>query len=76
MTETQLKKLLNNPHTRTLVEYVDSMKRTTKKMISPQFFHTSHNEKDRQMICNLIEHYYDYKVKITRHGKDAVIIDF
>jgi acid stress-induced BolA-like protein IbaG/YrbA len=76
MTQNEINKVLRNPMTKQLVEFVDTSRKFSKKLISPQFFHKSHSERDRQIICKLLVNFYDNKITIERVGKDSVNIDF
>lgn len=76
MTQNEINKVLRNPMTKQLLEFVDTSRKFSKKMISPQFFHKSHSERDRQIICKLLSNFYDNNITIVRIGKDSVSIDF
>jgi hypothetical protein len=74
ITEKEIKKVLANPHTKTLVESVDRMKQYTRSFVSPQFFHPSHSEQDRVVICVLLQNYFGGR--IDREGKDLIYYKF
>ena len=76
MTPQEIKKVLSNKYTRQLVEYVDSISKTSKMHLSPQFFHKSHTNRDRDIIIKLLLNFYDNKIVIQRIGNDGVSIDF
>ena len=76
MTHQEIKKVLGNKYTKQLVEFVDSTRQTNKMMISPQFFHKTHSNRDREVIVKLLLNFYDNKIVIKRTGNDAVFIDF
>lgn len=70
----EITKVLKNPMTKQLVEWVDSTKKTTRILMSPQFFHHSHTNKDREVICFLLKNFYN--CKIERIGSQSVKIEF
>jgi len=76
MTQNEIKRVLENPRTQELVEFVDRTKQYSKMLMSPNFFHSSHSKRDREVIVKLIENFYDNKVVIKRSGYDSVYIDF
>jgi hypothetical protein len=74
-TTTEANKVLKNQMTKQLIEWVDSQKRITKILLSPQFFHQSHSKRDREVIVEMIENFYP-GCKVKRSSKDAVVIEF
>jgi hypothetical protein len=74
-TTTEANKVLKNQMTKQLIEWVDSQKRITKILMSPQFFHQSHSKRDREVIVEMIENFYP-GFKVKRSGKDVVVIEF
>ena len=73
--QAEAQRVLRNPMTKQLVEWVDSQKSTTKMIMSPQFFHKSHSKRDREVICLMLKNFYPDMV-IERTGNDAVLITF
>lgn len=73
-TSKEANKVLKNQMTKQLIEWVDSQKKFTKILMSPQFFHQSHSKRDREVIVEMIQNFYNCKVK--RSGNDAVVIEF
>lgn len=71
----EAQRVLKNPMTKQLIEWVDSQKSFTKMMMSPQFFHKSHSKRDREVICLMLKNFYD-GIEIKRTGDDAVLITF
>lgn len=74
MNSKEVTKLTNNPKTRQLIEWLDTQRKYTKMLISPQFFHTTHTEKERVFLCKIIEDFFNCEV--VRVGKDGVNISF
>lgn len=74
MTRQEVSKLLSNPNTKILVNWVESQKMVTKNLLCPKFFHTSHNKRERDFICKVLEDVAN--CKIERSGKDSVLIKF
>lgn len=73
--QAEAQRVLRNPMTKQLVEWVDSQKSTTKMIMSLQFFHNSHSKRDREVICLMLKNFYPDMV-IERTGNDAVLITF
>ncbi len=73
--QAEAQRVLMNPMTKQLVEWVDSQKSTTKMIMSPRFFHKSHSKRDREIICLMLMNFYPGMV-IERTGNDAVLITF
>jgi len=74
MTRQEVTKLTNNPKTKQLIEWLDQQRKYTKMIMSPEFFHTTHTEKERVFLCKLIEEFFNCVV--IRVGRDAVNITF
>jgi len=74
-TQKEATRVLNNPMTRQLIEWVDSQSKITKILMSPQFFHKSHTARDRQVICEMIQNFYGGS-KVDRVGNQSVTITF
>lgn len=74
MNQEQVKKLIKNPYTKKLVDFVEMNSKITKTLLSPQFFHKSHNEMERVFICRVLEETMGCRVE--RVGKEGVKIDF
>jgi hypothetical protein len=73
-TKKEANKVLRNPFTKQLIEWVDSQSKITKNLLSPEFFHQSHSKRDREVICLMVKNFYGCKV--NRVGKDSVTINF
>ncbi len=73
-TPKEINHMLKNKMTEVLVNWVGSQKQITKVLISPQFFHPTHNKKDRELIVYHLEGLL--KCKIHRTGEDMVKIEF
>lgn len=73
-THKEATKVINNPKTKQLIEWLDSQRKMTKILISPQFFHQSHSKRDREVVVEMIENFFNAKVE--RVGKDSVTIEF
>ncbi len=74
MTKQEVTKLTSNPMTKQLIEWLDSQRKYTKVLMSPEFFHTTHTEKERVFLCRMIEELFNCKV--VRVGKESVTITF
>ena len=71
----EVEKVLKNPMTRQLVEFVDDTRNKSKMLISHQFFHKTHNKRDREVITILLKNFYP-GIEIHRVGNDSVNITF
>jgi len=74
-TQKEAQRVLNNTMTKQLIEWVDSQKRFTKILMSPQFFHQSHSARDREVLVDMIENFYPGST-VNRVGRDSVTILF
>lgn len=74
-TQKEALRVLSNPMTKQLIEWVDIQKTYTKMLMSPQFFHKSHTARDRQVICEMIKNFYPGS-KVDRVGTQSVTITF
>jgi hypothetical protein len=74
-TQKELTRVLTNPMTKQLIEWVDAQKTITKVILSPQFFHKTHTARDRDVLCEIIQNYYTGS-KVERIGTTAVKITF
>jgi hypothetical protein len=69
-------KLFANPSTKQLFNWVANTLRITNSISSPAFFHSSHTEEQRVMICFYLENFFSdtTPIKIERTSKDGVMI--
>lgn len=74
-TQAEAVRVLGNKFTKQLVEWVDSESKTTKVLLSPQFFHKTHSKRDREVICIMLRNFYPGMI-LERSGQDAVKIQF
>jgi hypothetical protein len=73
----QVKHAIENEHTKQVVNWVGEVLKKTDILMSPMFFHTSHNYLDRQIIIQVLEatlkDIYP-NLTIERTGNDGVTI--
>jgi hypothetical protein len=75
MNKKEISKLLQNSNTKVLVEWLDGMlKMSNKYIMSDQFFHSTHSEKDRELLLALLMNFFDSIDSIQRVGKSGVMI--
>lgn len=74
-TRNQIERVLNNPNTKIMIDWLEKTSTISKSLISPQFFHTTHNELDRKIIVEVLSS-MDLINSITRIDEDGVHIEF
>ncbi len=77
ITPAKIKKLLANKNTKILVNWVEQSIQFSDQLLSTQFFHPTHNEEERSIICHLLEETFKENktpIKISRLNRDAVSI--
>jgi len=75
MNRQEIQRVLDNPMTPQLVEWVEKMKSMTGYLVSPQFFHKTHSKRDREVLIKLLQNFYPTS-EFIRHGDDGVTINF
>jgi hypothetical protein len=68
-------RVLNNPSTKQLINWLDAQSKFTKILMSPQFFHKSYTARDREVICEMIRNFYPGST-VQRVGTQSVTITF
>ena len=74
-TQAEAQKVLKNPMTQQLVNWIDSQKNITKVLMSPQFFHKTYSKRDKEVICLMLKNFYP-GITINRVGDNSVTIIF
>lgn len=73
-TKAEANRVLNNPMTKQLVEWIGQQQKVTKMLMVPKFFHKSHSKRDREVLCILIKNFFNCDV--NRVGSESVTIIF
>jgi hypothetical protein len=77
LTHKEIAKTMKNPKTRVLVEWLNNTIGLTAsggKIMSDQFYHSSHDRIDRLVIDLTIQNYFPQIAKVEPYGKDGKII--
>jgi hypothetical protein len=74
-TQAEIRRVLNNRNTQTLVEWLDTaIKFSNKYVASPQFFHPTHSKRDRVVLVELLKNYFEQIDTIDVNKNDSVLI--
>ena len=75
MKETDAKRVLDNKNTQVLVEWLGGMLKVSNKYImSDKFFHSTHTEKDKEVLMVLLLNFFQEIQSIERVGSLGVVI--
>jgi hypothetical protein len=77
ITQAEIRKVLNNKNTRTLVEWLDNtIKLSNKYIMCPKFFHPTHSNRDRVVLVYLIKDFFDQieKIDVDRNGSVLITL--
>ena len=73
MTHADVKRVTDNNNTKILIEWLGSMIKTNKYIISPQFFHRTHSKRDRQILVILVKDFFKEIESIDVVGEGVTI---
>lgn len=74
MTTKEINKVLQNPNTQVLVEWLGGMLKVSNKyIISDQFFHKTHTVNDRKVLVKLLLNFFSDIDKIDVQESGVVI---
>jgi hypothetical protein len=74
-TQSEIRRVLNNRNTQTLVEWLDTtIKFSNKYIASPQFFHPTHSKRDRVVLVELLKNFFEQIDTIDVNKNDSVLI--
>ena len=74
-TQAEIRRVLNNENTKTLVEWLDStIKFSNKYIVSTQFFHPTHSKRDRVVLVELLKSFFEQIETIDVNRNGSVLI--